>query len=149
MSVMITFAPGTDFSSDFFDRNGIFNLLFNLGAGLPPEYLTEREIALLVTEYGPNWKTEMGYTEPSEQLLKCQQTSTCSVKPKKATNNDQRNLEPKRPIPRYGGGKKSVKLCTNGCGKEGYVIPSGDFSRTKQFCPDCYHKKYPRPCDNQ
>lgn len=40
------------------------NLMLNMTAGLLPEQLTEKEIAVLVEKHGENWFEELGYTEP-------------------------------------------------------------------------------------
>ena len=40
------------------------NLLMNMGAGLLPENLSQREIDMLQNKYGADWFNELGYEEP-------------------------------------------------------------------------------------
>ena len=40
------------------------NLLLNMSGGLPPENLTNDEIAALVKRYGSGWFERLGYSEP-------------------------------------------------------------------------------------
>lgn len=37
------------------------NIILNLQSGMPIEYLTSQEIAVLEKEYGKDWKRELGY----------------------------------------------------------------------------------------
>jgi hypothetical protein len=39
----------------------IENLLLNMSSGLLPEYLKEKEVAMLVKRFGINWFEELGY----------------------------------------------------------------------------------------
>lgn len=40
------------------------NLLFNMSAGVLPEYLSKNEIEMLRLKHGENWFEELGYSEP-------------------------------------------------------------------------------------
>jgi len=37
------------------------NILLNLQSGLSPDNLSEKEIKLLIAEFGQDWKTKLGY----------------------------------------------------------------------------------------
>ncbi len=41
------------------------NLLLNMSGGLLPEYLSKREIQLLIDKFGEDWFIELGYSEPA------------------------------------------------------------------------------------
>lgn len=40
------------------------NLCLNMMSGLLPENLTEKEVKLLVKEFGEDWFKKLGYAEP-------------------------------------------------------------------------------------
>ena len=49
---------------DIKDPRYLDNLLLNMSGGLPPEYLSKNEVALMVERYGEDWLEKLGYTEP-------------------------------------------------------------------------------------
>lgn len=104
------------------------NLLLNMAGGLRPEDLSAREERLLKNEYGPNWRSVLGYEKPEAGSKAVVGTIYVPfAEPVKYT--------PLRKPKRKG-------TCIGKCGRDGYIYPAGVFDNSQKYCDVCYNAKF-------